>query len=108
MSNFDTFWQDLKVGVIALAGQLGQQYLQAALQDGNSFLSAQRSELQRWTAELATGKLSKEEFEDLVLGQKDLMKMEGLKQAGLGQVQFDRFVSGVLNLVINTAIKVFL
>lgn len=108
MSDFDKFWEALKAGVVDLAKQLGQQYLEAALQDGNSFLSAQKAELQRWTAELAAGKLSKEEFEDLVLGQKDLTEMEGLKQAGLAQVQLDRFVNGVLNLVITTAIKVFL
>jgi hypothetical protein len=108
MSDFDKFWEALKSGVVDLARQLGQQYWQAALQDGNNFLSAQQAQLQRWTVELATGKLSKEEFEDLVMGQKDLAEMVVLKQEGLAQVQIDRFVNGVVNLVINTAIKFFL
>lgn len=108
MSDFDKFWEALKAGLLDLAKKLGQQYLAAALQDGQNFLSAQQAELQRWTIELATEKLSKEEFEDLVMGQKDLAEMVLLKQAGLAQVQIDRFVNGVLNLVINTAIKVFL
>jgi hypothetical protein len=108
MSDFDKFWGALKSGVVDLAKQLGQQYWQAALQDGNNFLSAQQAQLQRWTVELATGKLSKEEFEDLVMGQKDLTEMVILKQEGLAQVQIDRFVNGVVNLVINTAIKFFL
>jgi len=108
MSDFDKFWEALKAGVGDLAKQLGQQYWQAALQDGNNFLSAQQAQLQRWTVELAARKLSKAEFEDLVIGQKDLAEMVILKQAGLAQVQIDRFVNGVINLVINTAIKVFL
>jgi hypothetical protein len=108
MSDFDKFWEALKAGLMDLAGNLGQQYLQAALQDGNNFINAQQAHLQRWTVELATGKLSKEEFEDLVMGQKDLSEMVILKQEGLAQVQIDRFVNGVLNLVINTAVKVFL
>jgi predicted transcriptional regulator len=108
MSDFDKFWDALKAGLVELAKTLGQQYLAAALQDGQNFLRAQQAELQRWTAELAAGQLSKEEFEDLVMGQKDLAEMVVLKQEGLAQVQVDRFVTGVLNLVITTAIKVFL
>jgi hypothetical protein len=108
MSDFDKFWEALKAGLVDLAKNLGQQYWEGALQDGNNFLSAQQAHLQRWTAELAAGKLSKEEFEDLVMGQKDLAEMVILKQEGLAQVQIDRFINGVINLIINTAIKVFL
>ncbi len=108
MSDFDNFWEALEAGLVELAKTLGQQYLAAALHDGKNFLSVQQAELQRWTAELAAGQLSKEEFEDLVMGQKDLAEMMVLKQEGLAQVQIDRFVNGVLNLVVSTAIKVFL
>ena len=108
MSDFDKFWEALKAGLEELTKSLGQQYLAAALQDGKNFLSAQQAELQRWTTELATGQLSKEVFVDLVMGQKDLAEMVVLKQEGLAQVQIDRFVKGVLNLVVSTAIKVFL
>jgi hypothetical protein len=108
MSDFEKFWEALKGGLVELAKNLGERYLEAALQDGQNFLRTQQLELQQWTAELAAGKLSKEEFEDLVMGRKDLAEMVVLKQEGLAQVQLDRFINGVLSLVINTAIKVFL
>jgi hypothetical protein len=108
MSDFDKFWEAVEAGIVDLAKQLGQQYLEAALQDGQNFLKAQQAELRYWIAELASGKLSQDEFEDLVMGQKDLAEMVALKQEGLALVQIDRFVNGVLNLVISTAIKVFL
>ena len=108
MSDFDKFWEALKAGLLDLAKKLGQQYLEAGLQDGQNFLNANQAELQRWTQELADGKLSEEEFKDLVKGQIDLAEMEFLKQQGLGKVMIDRFVNGVLTLIIDTAFKVFL
>jgi predicted transcriptional regulator len=108
MSDLTKFWDILKAGIPDLAQQLGQQYLETALKDSNDFLTSQHADLDRWTAELAAGQLSPDDFADLVKGQADLAEMTLLKQAGLAQVQIDRFVNGVLGLVIDTAFKVFL
>jgi len=108
MSDFDKFWDAVKTGVVQLAQSSLQDYWQTAVQDGTNFLEKRQEELQRWTVMLAAGELSRADFEDLVMGQADLAEMELLKQAGLAQVQVDRFVNGLLNLVIEAAVKVFL
>ena len=108
MSDFDKFWDTVKAGIPNLARQLGQKYLAAALEDGNDFLARQQVELARRTAKLAAGQLTQDDFEYFVKAQAELAEMALLKQAGLAQVQIDRFVNGVLTLIIDTAFKVFL
>lgn len=108
MSDFDTFLNTVKAGIPALARELGQQYLETALQDANDFLASQQEDLERRTAKLATGELTQDDFEYFVKAKAELAQMALLTQAGLAQVQIDRFVNGVINLIIDTAFKVFL
>jgi hypothetical protein len=69
----------------------------------NDFIQTSRNDLKRWIEELARGEIDKEEFENLVKGQADLVEMHALKQAGLAAVQIDSFVNGVLDIVISAA-----
>lgn len=108
MSDFDKFWEIVKTGVEQVAKKTLQVHLQDAVQDGKSFLEKTKEDLKRWTYELAAGQLSQADFEDLVQGQRDLAEMESLKQAGLALAEIDRFVNGVISLVIDAAFKVFL
>jgi hypothetical protein len=62
-----------------------------AIQDGEDFLNRTQDDLERWTRLLEEGELSRDEFESLVRGQKDLAEMEALKQAGLAAAKADRF-----------------
>ena len=66
-----------------------------------------KADLQRWTTMLASGQLSKDDFEWLLQSKKDLAELVALKQAGLAQVALDRFVNGLLNVVVTSAFKVF-
>jgi hypothetical protein len=63
--------------------------------------------LRRWTKLLAQGDLSKDDFEWLVAGKKDLAEMEALKQTGLALVRLERFQNALISLVIDTAFETF-
>ena len=51
---------------------------------------------------LSRGDLTTQDFEWLVFSQKDLLLMEGLKQAGLASIRAEQFKNSVLSLVIDT------
>ena len=87
----------------ALAQQQFKQYTQQALADVKSSLADAKADLERWVEELARGDLDKDEFASLVQGQLDVGKMQALKQAGLGEVQIESFVNGVIDIVVNAA-----
>ena len=50
--------------------------------------------------------LSNKDFEDLVLGRKDVAEMYALKKAGLTQVKMDLFKFRLADLIIDTAFTV--
>lgn len=104
--NFTQLFDNLKVGVVDLAKKSSKDYIAEATTDGQSLLDSMKDDLEKWVAALAVKKLSQEEFEDLVLGQKDTLEMVSLKQAGLLEIKADQFKSDVLNLVINTVTAV--
>jgi len=107
MAGFDDFLKALKDGLKQLVTDTVQDFKQAATKDGEAFLANARTDLETWTKALAKGELSKEEFEWLLKGQKDLAEMVALKQAGLGLVRVDQFRSSLIDLVVGTAFKIF-
>ena len=108
MAKFDDFLEALREGLKQLAGQAIHDYRAAGIKDGQAFLQKTRADLERWTKALAKGQLSKADFEWLLQGKKDLAVMEALKQEGLALVEVDKFRSSLVDLVVNTAFKVFL
>ena len=107
MPDFKTFFSALKDGVKDLIGQTLKEHSKAAGKDASAFLEKARADLERWTLELAEGKLTNDDFAFLVKGKKDLAEMEALKQAGLALVRIDQFRNSVFDLVIGTALKMF-
>lgn len=108
MAKFDDFIDAVTAGIKDLAASTVKSMRDDALKDGKAFLEKTKEDLKRWTKLLASGGLSKEDFEWLVEGKKDLAEMELLKQRGLLQVKIDRFVNGVIDLVIEKAFDTFL
>jgi hypothetical protein len=100
--NFENVFDTLKKGIADLAVTTGKQYATQAATDGQNFLDASKSQLQDWTTQLANGSLSKDDFTDLLLGQKDLFALTALKQAGMAEIAMDTFKNGVFNLIEQT------
>ena len=83
-------------------------YKTAAVKDGKAFLEKSKTDLERWTKMLAKGELTRDDFEWLVVGKKDLAELVALKQKGLAKVALDRFVNGLIDTIVSTAFKTFL
>jgi hypothetical protein len=100
--DFQQVLQSLKQGITTLAANELKDYVAAATSDGLAILQGLRDDLENWTIELANGELSKADFTDLVLGQKDELELIALKQAGLTQIAADRFKQATFSLITNT------
>lgn len=107
MATFEEFWDVLKGELADFAEESWQQYKDAAVKDGSSFLDKSKADLERWTQSLAAGALTRDDLDWLMRGKKDLAELVTLKERGLAQVALDKFVSGLIDTVVGTAIKVF-
>jgi len=103
--NFDRFLRELKKRAKAVAKQEAAKFQKEANADANAFLDAIKSDLKAWTARVADGRLSMEDFEFLVNGKKDLAKMKALTDAGLSAVRIDRIRMAMIELIITAAWK---
>jgi hypothetical protein len=108
MSRFDDFRGLLTRRIAELAAEDWKDYRKEATRDARSFVDKTREDLERWTALLAEGKLSKEDFEWLLLGKKDLADLEALKRAGLTRARLQRFRTALIKLIAGTAFETFL
>ena len=103
--NFQTILNTLKDEVTSLAATSVKKYTNEAKSDALSTLDHLKGNLETWTLQLASGDLSKKDFEFLILAQKELIQMVALKQAGLALIQVDEFKNALLNQIVNTVFK---
>jgi len=108
MPDIDVFFDALTDEIADLAETHLQELKEAAVEDGRAFLNQTQDDLKRWARLLEEGKLSREEFESLVRGQKDLAEMEALKRAGLAAARAERFRDALIDRIVGTAARIFL
>lgn len=100
--NFQGVMDTLKDEVVNLALATFKDYKTQAKADALQLLNDMKENLRSWTLQLAQGKLSKADFEFLVLGQKELVEMNALRQAGMALIKADEFKNSLFNLITNT------
>jgi len=108
MATFDDFIAQLKTELGEFAEYSWKTYKTAAVKDGKAFIEKSKADLERWTKMLAKGDLTRDDFEWLMVGKKDLAELVALKQKGLAKVALDRFINGLIDTVVSTAFKTFL
>lgn len=108
MSKFDDFVNGVVEGAKGLAKDSLKGLEKQASEDAKAFVKKTEADLQRWTHLLADKKLTKEDFQDLVKAKKALAEIHALTQAGIALTRLERFRTGLIDLVIDTAFKVFL
>lgn len=108
MAAFDDFIEELKTEIVEFAEYSWKAYKNAAIKDGKAFLEQSKADLERWTKMLAKGDLTRDDFEWLMVGKKDLAELVALKQKGLAKVALDRFTNGLIDTIVSTAFKTFL
>lgn len=107
MSKFDEYVNAVLEGAKDLARQLFSELGENARTDAQAFLDKAKADLERWTKMVANGSLTKDELTDLVNAKKALLEMRALTQAGVLEATLERFRTGVLSLVVDTAFKIF-
>jgi hypothetical protein len=107
MASFDDFTSQLEGELKALVQQNWKDVTAEASKDADAFLKQSEDDLRRWTQQLADGSLTIQDFEFLLGAKKDLAALVSLKQAGLGQIRLESFLSSVLTTVVAVATKVF-
>lgn len=105
--NFEVVLDKLKDEVTNIALSTIKNFKNESKRDALNLLEEMKENLRTWTLQLAEGKLSKKDFEYLVLGQKELIEMSALKQSGLSLIKADEFKNKLFNLVINTVVGLF-
>jgi hypothetical protein len=108
MTTFEDFIEALKIELVEFAEYSWNTYKDAAIIDGKAFIENSGTDLKRWTEMLARGDLTRDDFEWLMVGKKDLAELFALKQKGLAKVALDRFVNGLIDTIVSTAFKMFL
>jgi hypothetical protein len=108
MASFNDFVDALGTDLAKYVETSWKTYKTASVKDGNAFFQKLKGDLERWTKMLASGGLTRDDFEWLVVGKKDLAELAALKQKGLAKVALDRFLNGLVDTFVTTAFRVFL
>jgi hypothetical protein len=101
MPDFKKIYDEIFEGIKALVKTSVREYEKEALKDAKKFLKDSQADLERWTALLAVGKFTTEDFEWLVESRKDLAVMTFLKQTALAKIRIDKLRDGMINIVID-------
>jgi hypothetical protein len=108
VANFDDYVKELRKGVTKLARELAGGLETDALSDLDAFLKRSERDMVRWTRLLAAGQITEEDFRDLIEAQKALAELHELTKAGVAVTKLERFRSGLVSLLVDTAMKVYL
>ena len=105
MSKFNHFETEFKQQLETYAATIWKDYKSSAVNEANEFVRNTREDLKRWSLALAKGQLTSDDFAWLVESKRDIFHLEALKQAGLSKVAIGRFINGVIDLIVTTALK---
>jgi hypothetical protein len=95
-----TLFQTLKDGIAALAKNTLADFFEEAVADGNAILLAWKTKITNWSELLARGEIDADDLRSLVLGERDLLQLEALRQKGLALIRVDQFKRDLCNLVV--------
>jgi hypothetical protein len=97
-------WTSIEAQIVALAEKILSGYTTQALKDFNDFKILVTDDVQQWMVAYVQGTLSLEDLQELVMGEGDLLKLEGLKQTGLALIALDSFTEGVMKILVTAVI----
>lgn len=108
MSKFDEFIDSVLEGTKTLAEELFGDLWEKVTQSSGAFVEKTRDDLLRWTELLAEGRITEQDFGDLVYAKKALLEIAALTQLGISLSTLERFRARFLDLLIGKAFDVIL
>lgn len=103
--DIETFWTAIKPNLAVLAANTCTSVSDIAFKEGEDYIKRIKTDICIWMTDLQNDKLSKDEFEWLIESSRNSLQLLELKKAGLTQVEINKFTTGVVNLIIDTAFK---
>lgn len=101
-------FQDLLRSVAEEAAKLATGELASfkdqVIEDAKQFAQRKKDDLQRWAELLASGAITRAEFDMLVLGAKNLLQIRAETYVGIAKTRLDRLRKQVLDIVIKAAV----
>ena len=101
------FMVSLHTGLKTLAEQEFEQYssvaVDMAIKSGANFFNRYDAELIDWKNQLAEGDTDEDDLRWLLQARDDLVNLDSLKDEGLAKVALDRFISGLIEVIVNAA-----
>lgn len=105
----EPWWEEFKNAILDGAGALAKDtvgdLVDAAKSDADDFLESVKQDMLKWAKMLKNGEITPDEFSDLVEAKEALAEIRTLTQAGIAEIKIDRFRSGLIKLVTDTALK---
>lgn len=98
--NFKPILEKLKEEVTKLAVSMLKNFREDAKADALNLLDDMKANLEAWTLLYTAGRLSKEDMEYLILGQKEVIEMNALKQIGISAIRLDELKTGLLKVIL--------
>jgi hypothetical protein len=100
--DFKCLFNQIKDEVIAVAKEDFKTLAAEAASDGTSLLHNIENKLKKYIKQLADGVITQDDFKLLVSGNKDLVEMSALTQAGLAEAEADAFKQKIFDIIINS------
>jgi len=108
MSKFDDFLEAVKNGLRPLITDFGKQAQDQVLNGTDDYLRARAADFKSWTDDLAAGRMTRLEFEDLVVTSRSEIEIHALAIAGIQTARLQRLRDAIVNLIVEKAIGTFL
>jgi len=84
------------------------KYKNVLSKDMQKFLEKSKCYFEQWSQQVSEGKLTKENYEDLVKRQMAGAEFIAIKQAGIEKIELDKLSSSIIKTVINLAFRLLL
>jgi hypothetical protein len=99
--DFEDVFNIIKTEVVNLAKNTLDDSFKEAKADGLDALNSLKANIKQWSIQLANKTITLDELKFLVQGQKEEMEMVALKEAGLKEIELDKFKNGIVGIVVN-------
>lgn len=81
-------------------------YLNGVKTDLKSFLQNNQAQISTWTTQLQNKQITQDDLKNNILNLGDVAKMTALTQAGIGQIQVQNIINGIIGIVVNKLLNV--
>ncbi|MGN6265953.1 MAG: hypothetical protein ACTHM5_09780 [Ginsengibacter sp.] len=99
--DFETLFKSIQTEVISLAKKSLEDSLKEAKADGMDVLDGLKANIKKWSLQVVNKEMTIDDLKFLMETQKEEMEMAALKEAGLKEIELDKFKNGIVGIVIN-------